>query len=179
MSVELSEQLFAKAAGWEAMKNARSYVQNDQVLSSDWAAPILKGVVQAGETSFRAGLIIKDPIDIENICTCRQSREWGTICAHSVAVGIHYLKASQAPVLEPSTKTPPPPSSCSTCRTRPTSPTCRPLSRPTARIRPRRDVRGLVELAGECIVATAAGKSVTRPVGKQEPIRSLETRSMA
>jgi superfamily II DNA or RNA helicase len=92
MSVELTEALFSKAAGWEAMKRARAYVEQDQVLSSDWSPPLLKGVVQAGETSFQAGLVIKGPIDIENICSCRESREWGTICAHSVAAGLHWLQ---------------------------------------------------------------------------------------
>ena len=92
MSVELTEALFSKAAGWEAMKRARAYLEQDQVLSSDWSSPLLKGVVQAGEISFRAGLVIKGPIDIENICSCRESREWGTICAHSVAVGLHWLQ---------------------------------------------------------------------------------------
>src|SRR5204862_2500267 len=91
MSVELSEQFFAKASGWEAMKMARAYVQNDQVLSSDWSPPLLKGVVQAGGTSYRAGFVIKSATDFENICTCRESREWGTLCAHSVGVGLHYL----------------------------------------------------------------------------------------
>ena len=93
MSVELTEALFSKAAGWEAMKRARAYLELDQVLSSNWSEPILKGVVQAGEISFRAGLVIKGPIDIENICSCRESREWGTICAHSVAVGLHWLRS--------------------------------------------------------------------------------------
>ncbi len=31
-------------------------------------------------------------MDLENLCTCRASRDWGTICAHSVAVGLHCLK---------------------------------------------------------------------------------------
>src|SRR5258708_27459581 len=67
-------------------------MEQDEVRSSNWSPPVLKGVVQAGEVSFRAGLVIKGPIDIENICGCRSSREWGTICAHSVAVGLHHLK---------------------------------------------------------------------------------------
>ncbi|PYI81920.1 MAG: hypothetical protein DME26_18985 [Verrucomicrobia bacterium] len=92
MSVELSDAFFAKAAGWEAMKRARAMVAAGHVLSSNWSPPVLKGVVQEGETSYRAGLVIKNTIDIDNLCTCRSSREWGTICAHSVAVGLHYLK---------------------------------------------------------------------------------------
>ena len=92
MAVELSDAFFAKTAGWEAMKRARAMVAAGHVLSSDWSPPVLKGVVQEGETSYRAGLVIKNAIDIDNLCSCRTSREWGTICSHSVAVGLHYLK---------------------------------------------------------------------------------------
>jgi len=95
MSIELTDALFSKAAGWEAMKRARAYLELDQVLSSNWTEPILKGVVQTGEVSFRAGLVIKGPIDVENICSCRESREWGTICAHSVAVGLHLIRSQK------------------------------------------------------------------------------------
>ncbi|MCP5518417.1 MAG: DEAD/DEAH box helicase [Verrucomicrobiales bacterium] len=92
MAVELTDKFFADAAGWEAMKQARSLLATDKVLSSNWTPPVLKGVVQAGATTYRAGLVIKNPSDLENICTCRPSREWGTICAHSVAVGLHHLR---------------------------------------------------------------------------------------
>src|SRR6185436_225497 len=100
MSVELSDAFFANAAGWEAMKHGRALLQSGKVLSSNWTAPILKGVVQEGDTSYRAGLVIKNSIDIENLCSCRTSREWGTICAHSVAIGLHYLhpRAEVSPV---------------------------------------------------------------------------------
>ncbi len=96
MPVELSDALFQKAAGWEAVKRARGYIEQDKVLSSEWQPPLLRGVVQAGEATFRAGLVIHGPVDIENLCTCRDSREWGTICAHSVAVGLHWMQAQSA-----------------------------------------------------------------------------------
>jgi superfamily II DNA or RNA helicase len=89
--VVLSEKFFQEIAGWEAVKQARAYITMGKVLSSNWTPPILKGVVQAGETSYRAGLVIKSASDIENMCTCRDSREWGKICAHSVGVGLHHL----------------------------------------------------------------------------------------
>jgi superfamily II DNA or RNA helicase len=92
VSVELSEPFFAKVAGWEAMKTARALIAMGKVLSSDYTPPILKGVVQEGTTSYRAGFVIKSDTDLENTCTCRASREWGTMCAHSVAVGLHWLK---------------------------------------------------------------------------------------
>src|SRR5688572_13258785 len=92
--VVLSDQFFQEIAGWEAVKMARGYITMGKVLSSNWTPPILKGVVQAGETSYRAGLVIKSTSDIENMCTCRESREWGKICAHSVGVGLHHLNRS-------------------------------------------------------------------------------------
>jgi superfamily II DNA or RNA helicase len=93
--VELTEAFLAKIAGWEAVKAARHLLASGKVLSSNYTPPILKGVVQEGTTSYRAGLVLKSGIDLENLCTCRASRDWGTICAHSVAVGLHHLKPPQ------------------------------------------------------------------------------------
>jgi superfamily II DNA or RNA helicase len=90
--VELNEAFLAKAAGWEVMKQARSLLAAGRVLSSNWTPPILKGVVQSDTSSLRAGLSIRHALDIDNMCSCRPSREWGTLCAHSVAVGLHHLK---------------------------------------------------------------------------------------
>jgi superfamily II DNA or RNA helicase len=95
--IELNETLLAKAAGWEVIKQARQMLALNRVLSSNWTEPILKGVVLSGTTSYRAGLVIQGPIDIENLCSCRASREAGIICAHSVAVGLHWLRPAQAP----------------------------------------------------------------------------------
>ncbi|MCI0540782.1 MAG: SNF2 family helicase, partial [Verrucomicrobiales bacterium] len=90
-AVELTESFLAKIAGWEAIKHARAMLAQGNVLSSNWTPPVLKGVVEEGSISYRAGLILKDTINIENLCSCRASRQWGTICAHSVAVGLHQL----------------------------------------------------------------------------------------
>jgi len=92
MAVELTEALLSQAAGWEVMKQARAYLAQGQVLSSYWAPPLLRGVVQNGDISFRASLVIKNAIDMENLCTCRDSREWGKICAHVVGVGLHWIQ---------------------------------------------------------------------------------------
>jgi superfamily II DNA or RNA helicase len=112
MSVELTEALLKDAAGWEAMKMARAYLAQGQVLSSFWEPPLLRGIVQAGELSIRASMVIKSGVDIENLCPCRDSRQWGKICAHSVAVGLHWLKSRQpdaAPAPKRSTASVPPP----------------------------------------------------------------------
>lgn len=103
--VTLNDAFFQKTAGWEAVQHARALLSAGKVLSSNWTPPMLKGVVQAGDTSYRSGLVIKSSFDIENICTCRQSREDGTICAHSVAVGLHHLKPPAPPKVPGSTAT--------------------------------------------------------------------------
>lgn len=95
--VALTEKLLAGLAGWEVIKQARAIIAENRVLSSHWQPPVLRGVVQSGSTSYRAGLVIRRENDAENLCTCRQSRDWGTLCAHSVAVGIHAIKAAAPP----------------------------------------------------------------------------------
>jgi len=100
MPVELTEALLSNAAGWDVMKRARAYLEQRQVLSSYWAPPLLRGVVQTEGMSFRASMVIHNGVDIENLCNCRDAREWGKICAHSVAVGLHWL-AAQKPAVTP------------------------------------------------------------------------------
>jgi superfamily II DNA or RNA helicase len=110
MSVELTESLLAQAAGWEVMKHARAYLAQGQVISSYWAPPLLRGVVQTDGMTFRGSLVIQNAIDIENLCNCREAREWGKICAHGVAVGLHWLNAQKppaAPVLTAAVSAPP------------------------------------------------------------------------
>jgi len=96
MPVELTEALLNNAAGWDVMKHARAYLEQGQVLSSYWAPPLLRGVVQTEGASFRASMVINNAIDIENLCNCREAREWGKICAHGVAVALHWLNAHKA-----------------------------------------------------------------------------------
>lgn len=96
MPVELTEKLLSNAAGWEVMKMARAYRELGQVVSSSWSPPLLRGVVRVGDVFFRASLVIQNEIDIENLCTCRDAREWGKICAHTVAVGLHWLNGATA-----------------------------------------------------------------------------------
>jgi superfamily II DNA or RNA helicase len=124
--VLLSEAFFQKTAGWEAVQHARILLASGKVLSSNWTPPLLKGVVQAGDTSYRAHLVIRSELEVDNHCTCRQSRELGTICPHVVAVGLHWLKPSSPPT-EPRTP--------ATSR----SPSATPPSTPSTPPRPSRD----------------------------------------
>ena len=96
-AVVLNEQFLAKIAGWDVLKQARGALAGRRVLSSNWTPPVLKGVVQEGATSYRSGLVIKDSINIDNLCTCRASKAWGTMCVHSIAVGLHHLLGGTPP----------------------------------------------------------------------------------
>jgi len=102
----LDEAFLAKSAGWEVVISARSLLAAGKVVSSNWSPPLLKGVVQDGSASFRAGLLIKGPLDIENLCTCQSSREAGVICPHSVAVGLHHLQRAKSVPRSSDTATP-------------------------------------------------------------------------
>ncbi len=101
MSIELTEKLLSEAAGWDVMKFARASLAQGQVISSYWAPPLLRGVVQSGGSSIRASMVIKSNSDIDNLCTCREAREWGKICAHGVAVGLHWLNAQKKEAVAP------------------------------------------------------------------------------
>ena len=103
--LQLSDILLAKLAGWEVVKQARSLVASGRVLSSEWQPPNLRGTVQDGSATYRAGLVIRSASDADNHCTCRDARQRGLICAHSVAVGIHFLKP---PATKETPKAPPP-----------------------------------------------------------------------
>lgn len=111
MPVELTESLLQKCAGWDVVKRARSYVAAGQVSQSSWQPPHLEGLVQNHGVAYRAGLKIESAIDVENLCTCREAREWGKICAHSVAVALHWLApptpATRTPQTLPNQQSPP------------------------------------------------------------------------
>ena len=83
------------------MKPARELLKSGRVSEAKYEPPLLSGYVREGAKNYRSGLRIKSAIDVENICSCWESRSAGKICAHSVAVGLGYLNppvAVAAPV---------------------------------------------------------------------------------
>ena len=89
--IPITEKLLSGAGGWQAMKTARELVKAGRVSAATYEAPLLAGEVREGQKNYRAGLRIRSASELENICTCRESRAWGKICAHSLAVGLAYL----------------------------------------------------------------------------------------
>lgn len=96
--IPLTERLLNDAGGWQAMKIARSLHAAGRVSEAAYEPPILQGLVREGNTEYKSGLRIGSKTDIENLCTCRESRGRGLICGHSLAVGLAVLKpAAPAP----------------------------------------------------------------------------------
>ena len=94
--IAITERLLSGAGGWEAIKAARELWKAGCVSAATYEPPLLAGQVREGQKIYRTGLRIRSASDIENICTCRESREWGKICAHSIAVGLAYLAPAVA-----------------------------------------------------------------------------------
>ena len=100
-SIPITEKLLLNAGGWQAMKPARDLLKGGRVSEAKYEPPLLSGYVREGAKNYRSGLRIKSAIDVENICSCWQSRSAGKICAHSVAVGLLYLNPAAAAVAAP------------------------------------------------------------------------------
>jgi len=103
---EITQKLLVNAGGWPAMKNAQALYKAGRVSDSEYKPPLLSGMVREGNRSLRSGLRIKSASDVENLCTCRESQEWGTICAHALAVGLAYIERAAAEVQAKETKAP-------------------------------------------------------------------------
>ena len=79
------------------MKQAQQLHAAGRVTEASYEPPLLSGLVREGNRNLRSGLRIKSESDVENLCTCRESREFGKICGHALAVGLAYLDKSAAP----------------------------------------------------------------------------------
>ena len=99
--IELTERLLGDAGGWQALKLARSLHSAGRVSGASYTPPLLQGRVRQGDSELKSGLKILSKTNIENLCTCRESRQHGRICEHSLAVGLEVMKPSAAPAQAP------------------------------------------------------------------------------
>jgi len=95
--VEITERFLSDAGGWQVLKEAKGLREAGKVTGATFEPPMLRGTVRDGVKEYRAGLRIVTRTNIENLCTCRISRERGMVCAHSVAVGLAFLKGADVP----------------------------------------------------------------------------------
>ena len=63
------------------MKPARELLKSGRVSEAKYEPPLLSGYVREGAKNYRSGLRIKSAIDVENLCSCWESRSAGKICA--------------------------------------------------------------------------------------------------
>jgi superfamily II DNA or RNA helicase len=94
--VQITERLLSDAGGWQALKEGRGLWEAGKVAAATYDPPLLRGTVKDGIKEYRAGLRIVTKTNIENLCSCRLSRERGMVCAHSMAVGLAMLKGDPA-----------------------------------------------------------------------------------
>ncbi len=88
------------------MKEGLSLWESSKVLDVAYEPPLLRGTVQTGTTSVKARLQLGCRLaDVENLCSCRQAREYGTVCAHVIALGLEYInpKVAKLPAILPHT----------------------------------------------------------------------------
>ncbi|MGI9088529.1 MAG: DEAD/DEAH box helicase [Chthoniobacterales bacterium] len=90
-AIPITQKLLVNAGGWPAMKAAQQMHAAGRVTEASYEPPLLSGMVKDGLRNLRSGLRVKTFSDVENLCTCRESREWGKICAHSLAVGLEVI----------------------------------------------------------------------------------------
>jgi superfamily II DNA or RNA helicase len=100
-AIPITEKLLLNAGGWQAMKPARELLKSGRVSEAKYEPPLLSGYVREGAKNYRSGLRIKSALDVENLCSCWESRSAGKICAHSVAVGLGFLSPPAPPVAGP------------------------------------------------------------------------------
>ncbi|MEM6884962.1 MAG: SNF2-related protein [Verrucomicrobiota bacterium] len=91
-SLVIDRKFLMEIGGWRAMKEAEALVQAGKVESVEWNPPMLTGKVLTGTSSVNARLHVGSRLsEVENMCSCRQAREYGTICCHVIALGLVYI----------------------------------------------------------------------------------------
>jgi superfamily II DNA or RNA helicase len=100
-AVEITERFLSDTGGWQALKEAKGLWEAGKVAGAAYEPPLLRGAVRDGVKEYKAGLRIVTRTNIENLCTCRLSRERGMVCAHSLAVGVAILRGERAGAAPP------------------------------------------------------------------------------
>ena len=94
--MELTEKLLVSLGGWPVLKQARAIHSIGHVSEASYAPPLLKGKISSDGKSLLAGLKLSNPVDIENLCSCRDSRQRGLICAHSIAIALEVMSPNKS-----------------------------------------------------------------------------------
>lgn len=89
----LTREFLIEIAGWRTFQEGKVLFEGSKVVSHSLEGSLLSGVVYAGTSTVNARLKLgKRVADTENLCSCRQAREYGTICPHVIALGLSAIK---------------------------------------------------------------------------------------
>lgn len=89
----ISRDFLVDIGGWPMLKQAQALVDANRVLGVEYHAPILSARIMVDDRELVTRLKIGRRLsDVENLCTCRQAKQDGSICAHVVAAGLKWLR---------------------------------------------------------------------------------------
>lgn len=100
--MEITEKFLVSIGGWPVFKQAKAIRDAGRISNAVYEPPVLKGRISEGGKEFSTGLKIKNPVDVENLCPCRDSRQRGLICPHAIAAALVIIapapkRAAQSP----------------------------------------------------------------------------------
>ena len=89
--MEITDAWLMEMGGWQEMKRARAIYAAGAVLEAAFDGTRLTGLVRDAGKDLSTGLLIRSRSDMDNLCTCFQSKRHGTLCAHALAVGTSWV----------------------------------------------------------------------------------------
>ena len=94
---QISKELLRELGDWRTEKEGRALAAAGAVLTWEYQPPFLSGTVRSsGGATVNARLKLgARAVEVENLCSCRQARVEGTICAHVLALVFATLQDAQ------------------------------------------------------------------------------------
>jgi superfamily II DNA or RNA helicase len=89
--LEITDVWLMEMGGWQEMKRARALYASGTVLNASFDGTRLTGTVRDAGKDLATGLLLRSRSDMDNLCTCFQSKRHGTLCAHALAVGTAWV----------------------------------------------------------------------------------------
>ncbi|PTY03526.1 hypothetical protein DB346_06530 [Verrucomicrobia bacterium LW23] len=89
----ITRDMLVDLGGWQVFQQAQGMVQAGQVQGVQYAPPILSARIENGGPCLVTRLKLGRTLAAtETLCTCRDAKLYGTMCAHVVAAGLEYLR---------------------------------------------------------------------------------------
>lgn len=91
--LSVTKELLLEIGGWRTLKEGQALFEGGKVDQVHYDPPLLHGVVKTGTSTVNARLHVGSRLaEVENLCSCRQAREYGTVCAHVIALGLKLIQ---------------------------------------------------------------------------------------